>query len=71
MALVLFDNFSYSGTGDYTLRDIKAGEEILTNYIAFVDPSEWRQEILTLRSQCAGEKVGEITDYESGEKSYY
>ncbi|KAL7517141.1 hypothetical protein ACHAWX_002089 [Stephanocyclus meneghinianus] len=62
---------SYSGTGDYTLRDIKAGEEILTNYIAFVDPSDWRQEILILRSQCAGEKVGEITDYESGEKSYY
>jgi hypothetical protein len=53
------------------LRDIKAGEEILTNYISFVDPSKWRQEIFLLRLQCAGEKVGEITDYESGEKNYY
>jgi hypothetical protein len=68
---LLLSEYSFSGAGDYTLRDIKAGEEILTNYVSFVDPSEWKQEILILRSQCAGEEVGEITDYESGEKNYF
>jgi hypothetical protein len=57
--------------GDYTLRGVKKGEEILCNYLSFVDPSEWSEEVLHLRSQCSGEEVGEISDYESGEKSYY
>lgn len=32
--------------GDYTLREIKKGEEILCNYLYFVgDPDEWEAEI--------------------------
>jgi hypothetical protein len=61
----------YIGSGDYTLREIKRGGEILSNYLSFVDPSEWSEEVLILRSQCSGEEVGEISDYESGGKSYY
>lgn len=61
----------YLGTGDYTLREIKKGEEILTNYLSFVDPSEWAEEVRILRSQCSGEEVGEVSDYESGGKTYY
>ena len=60
----------YMGLGDYTLRKIKQGEEILANYLSFVDPSEWEEEVLTLRCQCSGD-AGEISDYESGGKSYY
>ena len=33
-------------TGDYTLRDIKEGEEILCNYVDFVeDPDNWENEL--------------------------
>jgi hypothetical protein len=49
---------------------MKAGEEILTNYLSFVDPSKWEQEVLDLRSECAGESVGDVTKYESGDKTY-
>lgn len=32
--------------GDYTLRDIKKGEEILCNYLAYVgDPEDWKEEV--------------------------
>ena len=58
------------GLGDYTLHGIKQGEEILANYLSFVDPSEWAEEVNILRSQCSG-IAGEISDYESGEKGYY
>lgn len=61
----------FLGTGDYTLREIKKGEEILSNYLSFVDPSEWTEEVLILRSQCRFDEVGEVLDYESGGKSYY
>jgi hypothetical protein len=36
----------YAGGGDYTLREIKAGEEILTNYLGFADPNDWKDEVL-------------------------
>ena len=32
--------------GDYTLREIKTGEEILCNYVNFIeDPDEWDEEV--------------------------
>mmetsp|Transcript_10902 Transcript_10902/g.24080 ORF Transcript_10902/g.24080 Transcript_10902/m.24080 type:complete len:970 (-) Transcript_10902:202-3111(-) len=55
-------------SGDYALRDIKKGEEVLTDYLAFVgssDPDELKKDVLSLRAQCAGVGVGEITKYES------
>lgn len=54
-----------TATGDYTLREIKKGEEIFCNYLSFVgDPDEWEAEIESLREQCAGNTVGEVTEYE-------
>ena len=50
-------------TGDYTLRAIKKGEEILCNYLAFGDPDDWEEEVLGLRTMCAG-KAGEVSAYE-------
>jgi hypothetical protein len=63
--------FRYLGTGDYTLREIKQGGEILANYLSFVDPSEWAEEVMILRAQCIGEQLGEISEYESGGNSYF
>jgi len=54
------------GTGDETMRDIKKGEEILCNYLSFVaDPDDWKIDVTSLRSQCTGESVGEITRAEN------
>ena len=54
--------------GDYTLHDIKAGEEILTNYLEFsANPESWKEDILSLQAQCSGKAVGVIATYESEE----
>ena len=53
--------------GDVTLRDIAQGEEILCNYLLFVgDPDDWKEEVVSLRGQCAGKTKGHITQYEEG-----
>ncbi|KAL3804429.1 hypothetical protein HJC23_011357 [Cyclotella cryptica] len=51
--------------GDVALREIKAGEEILVNYVMFANPDEWADEVRRLRDQCAGSAVGEVSEYES------
>mmetsp|Transcript_49692 Transcript_49692/g.75024 ORF Transcript_49692/g.75024 Transcript_49692/m.75024 type:complete len:102 (-) Transcript_49692:89-394(-) len=54
-------------SGDVALRDIKAGEEILNNYLDFTSSEKhWKADVLDLRNQCLGKGVGSITDYESG-----
>jgi hypothetical protein len=56
---------AYRSGPEHTLRDIKAGEEILANYLAFVaDDEGWENDVLSIRSQCAGEALGEISEYE-------
>jgi hypothetical protein len=46
-------------------RDIQAGEEILDNYLAFVSNKEdWADYVISLRNQCAGKGIGEVTEYE-------
>ncbi|KAL7541057.1 hypothetical protein ACHAXR_010609 [Thalassiosira sp. AJA248-18] len=53
-------------SGDYALREIKKGEEILTDYLSFSgDLVGFKEDVLSLRRQCAGEGVGDITNYES------
>mmetsp|Transcript_20520 Transcript_20520/g.37382 ORF Transcript_20520/g.37382 Transcript_20520/m.37382 type:complete len:889 (-) Transcript_20520:246-2912(-) len=50
----------------YARRDIRKGEEILCNYLAFdADQDSLKVEITNLRSQCAGETMGQIAEYES------
>ena len=52
------------GSNDYTLRDIKKGEEILCNYLEFIgNRDEWKKEVLELRDMCSGE-AGDISEYE-------
>ena len=52
--------------GDESTRDIKAGEEILDNYLAFTGGAEyWAQDVLDIQKQCSGEVTeGSVTDYE-------
>jgi len=43
---------------DRSLRDIKAGEEILDNYLAFVGkPEFWAKDVMNLRALCSGQAV--------------
>lgn len=56
---------------DTSLRDIKAGEEILCNYLTFSstgNAEDWANDVQDLRAQCSGQAVGEVTDYESRSK---
>jgi hypothetical protein len=52
------------------IRAIKAGEEILDNYLAFSSSEEdWAQDVIDLRNQCAGLSFGEVTEYEANHKT--
>mmetsp|Transcript_12427 Transcript_12427/g.18221 ORF Transcript_12427/g.18221 Transcript_12427/m.18221 type:complete len:859 (-) Transcript_12427:147-2723(-) len=53
---------------DLTTRDISAGDELLTNYLAFVGhSSDWKYDLLHLRAQCSGKDVGDVTSYETAQ----
>lgn len=53
------------GTEESALRDIKAGEEILMNYLYYgANPDHWKEFVSDLRDQCLGEVTGAITKYE-------
>ena len=56
---------SSEGSYDYALRDIKAGEELLCNYLYFTeDEEDWAEESEKLRRICNGQEVGDITNFE-------
>jgi SET domain-containing protein len=47
------------------IRDIKAGEEILSNYLDFSsDEKFWAHDVVDLRNICSGVALGEVTEYE-------
>lgn len=48
-------------------RDIAAGEELLTNYLLFSGSvlADWQEDVLSLRGQCEGLSLGNITAYEA------
>jgi hypothetical protein len=55
---------------DRALRDISAGEEILDNYLAFVgSEDDWEYDLKSLQKQCRGEGDGDVTFYETHERS--
>ena len=55
---------------DWAIRDIKAGEEILDNYLSFIGSKEyWAADVEQLRKECSGEAVGEVTEYETSSGS--
>jgi len=52
---------------DRTSRIIGVGEEVLTNYLTYAGKNlvDWKYDVLSLRGQCEGDIVGDITGYES------
>jgi hypothetical protein len=54
---------SWLSSGEITYRHIEKGEEILCNYLEYIgDSSDWEEEVLDLREQCMGSKLGTITE---------
>lgn len=53
-----------SASHESALYDIKAGEELLTDYLDFQDGDEWFSEAQLLKSLCNGDVVGFITEKE-------
>ena len=53
-------------SGDVSLRDIDAGEEILDNYLNFIGGQEaWEEDVTDLRKQCSGEVTPDsVSEYE-------
>ncbi len=50
---------------DATTRDIKAGEEILANYLFFTDDANyWWDYVESLKKICNGEKLGFVSQFE-------
>lgn len=49
------------------LRDINAGEELFDNYIAMSGrgTTYWRESVTELKSQCQGEDVGLVREYDT------
>jgi hypothetical protein len=47
-------------------RDIAKGEELFDNYLAMsgIREGHWAEGVSTLKSQCAGEDVGVIVEFE-------
>jgi hypothetical protein len=52
-------------TGFMSTLDIKAGEEVLDNYLLFISSEEdWANDVIDLRNQCAGLASGNVIQYE-------
>lgn len=61
------DRHQYSSALMYSVatRDIKAGEEILSNYVFYTSEEHlWWQDVMSLQRICSGEEVGFITKTE-------
>jgi hypothetical protein len=56
-------------SGDVTLRDIEEGEEIFNNYLFFVDIGDLDEFAGTLRAECEGRTIGQISEYEMSANS--
>jgi hypothetical protein len=62
----VIDRHLFSSITDASIRDIKAGEEILDNYLNFIgSDGDWANDVSDLRKQCNGEKTKDsVNEYE-------
>lgn len=57
-----------NGGPNAALRDIRAGEEILDNYLLFIGTGDyWEADVTGLRNQCLGQ-AGDVVEYEEAEE---
>jgi hypothetical protein len=61
---------TYNCAGDVALRDIEAGEEIFNNYVVFVDLADLDEYAESLRAECEGSAIGQISAYEMSSKGH-
>merc|ERR1711862_474542 len=58
----------YNSALDFARKDIKAGEEILQNYLTYEsEPGDLLEVVELFQRICKGEAVGEVTKYENGQ----
>ena len=57
--------FQIVNSWDVAARDIKAGEEILDNYLNYYTEKNWETGVRFLQQQCANQAAGPVTQYES------
>ena len=61
----------YIAGGEVSTRLIKAGEEILDNYLFFIgDGQDWSEDVQQLRDQCSGRHKSGNADVREYEDSY-
>lgn len=58
----------FMNAADVALRDIKAGEEILDNYLTYYSEENWEKGIRLLRYECSQHGAGPVADYETKHK---
>lgn len=58
-----------SSSYEIALRNIQAGEELLTDYLEFQEGQDWWPEVQELKQLCNGEIVGFITKKESSDSN--
>eukprot|EP00523_Entomoneis_sp_CCMP467_P007398 CAMPEP_0168734392 /NCGR_PEP_ID=MMETSP0724-20121128/8790_1 /TAXON_ID=265536 /ORGANISM="Amphiprora sp., Strain CCMP467" /LENGTH=837 /DNA_ID=CAMNT_0008781495 /DNA_START=111 /DNA_END=2624 /DNA_ORIENTATION=- len=62
-------NFIPRGTtSDQLVRDVKAGEEVTTNYLAFTGSHWWEAEAELIRKQCLQQIKGVVSQWEEWEE---
>ena len=49
---------------EYVLEDLKAGDEIFSNYLLFTEGDSWTAEVEHLKRMCSGEDLGFVTQTE-------
>lgn len=49
---------------DQLLKDVKVGDELLDNYLSYLNMDNWKSGLSDYRAQCLKQAVGAITNYE-------
>lgn len=63
------NNMKVMTAGDRTLFDIKAGTELVDNYLRYLHDGNWKEGVLDYRAQCLASGKGVVTGYEERKSS--
>jgi hypothetical protein len=63
------NNMRIITAGDKTLFDIKAGSELVDNYLRYLHEGNWKSGVLDYRAQCIASGKGVVTGYEERKSS--
>jgi hypothetical protein len=57
-----------NGLHDMTIKDVRAGDEVLDNYLAHLTLKNWETGIADFRAMCKFERVGTVSAYEKSKQ---